>query len=253
VPVTTDTLGNKTWTRRDPEGRLLSQTVIDGVTQEAVYSIAHDYNDAGFLVETIDGVGNVTEYLRDGLGRARLETVSNSLGTASWKKWNYAGSQLVWFKNGADSFTWYEYNADGRVTKVTVKNAAGQIVTWVDKVYYPGSGLLWRVTDANSNYTEYTYNGAGQVVTEKTWDTYDDEGNIVSAGHLALLHLLALRAPRFSIDRRPVSPGPIKSVAVACGTAATGRAGAGGAWSRRRCEDELRRRYGLHYGVQGAA
>jgi len=156
---------------RDAEGRVLSQSIVSP-TFETVFAVTHLYNDAGHLILTTDGVGNVTEYVRDGAGRATREIVKTPAGViASWKEWFYnLENELVWAKTGTDSFTWYEYDAAGNVTKETVKNAAGQVVTWIDRVYYPGSGLLWKSYDANGNSTVYTYNGAGQVKTEKTWD-----------------------------------------------------------------------------------
>jgi len=190
--VTTDALGNKTYVTRNAEGRVLSESIVSP-TFETVFTVTHLYNDAGHLILTTDGVGNLTEYLRDGAGRATREVVKTPSGViASWREWFYnLENELVWAKTGNDSFTWYEYDAAGNVTKETVKNAAGQVVTWRDNVYYPGSGLLWKTYDANGNYTVYIYNGAGQVVSEKTWDVtlgtfisdklYEYDGGLVSA------------------------------------------------------------------------
>jgi RHS repeat-associated protein len=143
-----------------PEGWLASTTLHDGRVVETV-----TYNDAGQPVRVVDAAGVETTYAYDGKGRL----AQRSLGTAS--------ASLV------PEITRYTYDANDRLTRVTVDLDGGTQRVLMERRYDLFNRLLW-TKDGAGNQSSATYDsrdhlirlvvstaaGVSEVVTEYGYD-----------------------------------------------------------------------------------
>lgn len=160
------------------------------------------YDQAGLLLQTVDGNNAETFYSYDGLGR--VLTVTNALQQTTVTQ--YSDSQnrtTVTLANGL--MTTSAFDAAGRLVSVLQSSAAGtlgetryfydagnrlrmtQDPTGVRNwVLYDAAGRKSAVVDGNGTMTEYSYDAAGLVTREMRWGTAVNTALLVDSGGLPI-------------------------------------------------------------------
>jgi YD repeat-containing protein len=192
ITSTTDGNGNTTLYERDMWGRPLKVTDPIGVVTQCTYdnlgnptSVAdgkgnpttYVYNTWNQLSAATDAQGLTKQYLYDREGNLTKETDRN--GTTLCYTYNSDGNLTKVEVQGSKEYNEYLYNKDGSLLAAinnntvdtydytpngTVKSKARNGVTIL---YYltDKNGNITRVTDANGDYTGYTYDAQGRLDT----------------------------------------------------------------------------------------
>ncbi len=184
----------------DPRGRLITQSVSDGVntrTTNYIYDpvgnltqvsepdgsvLKYEYDPANRLIGIKDGSGNRIDYTLDAMGN-RLETrVSDPAGTLKEHKrqvYNQLG-RLIESIDSQDHSTGYSYDANGNITQTKDANLNPTVQA------YDALDRLHKTTDALNGTTQYTYDAQDNLtsVTDPNGLTttyeYDGLSNLIS-------------------------------------------------------------------------
>lgn len=162
---TYDGNGNITSVRQtERSGTIVSPVESDPETETSEWASAthrtyYSYDEAGQLVEAIDGLTGITyRYSYDNSGNImsmntyEYDDYGNEVLVAS-KTFTYTNGILSGYTNGNTSVTCYSDNAGNLIR--TVGGTDTKVLTW-------GEGrMLVGVRKSTSNYTEYTYNVDG--------------------------------------------------------------------------------------------
>ena len=143
----TDSLGNVTTNTYDSSNNLLTQTVPIDSTHSA--TTTYTYNSLGEVLTVTDPLGNVTTNAYDSHGNLTSVTSPAPGGGPS------------------ASVTHFAYNSLGELTSIT--DPLGHVTTMT----YTTAGLVYTITDAQSNVTTYAYDSHGNrtSVTDATSHT----------------------------------------------------------------------------------
>ncbi|MCD4782855.1 MAG: hypothetical protein K8T10_03380 [Candidatus Eremiobacteraeota bacterium] len=141
VISSTDEDGNTTYYEYDADGNLLKTTNPNGDISTSTY------DSLGRLIETSDFEGNVTRYEYDVMGRTTKITDPDGNETS------------------------YEYDDLGRVTKTTYPDETYTETTFDiygnTKTTRDRSGNITRITLANGEYTDYSYDSLDRLTSEE--------------------------------------------------------------------------------------
>jgi RHS repeat-associated protein len=171
LPTQIDEPGRRTSFTHDPNGNVLTNTVLDTATNES-RAWTYTYNNFGQVL-TANGprtdINDTTTYTyytcTTGYQCGQVQTITNALGhTTTFNTYNAHG-QVLTMTDANNVVTTLTYDARQRLTSRTVETE----VTTFD--YYP-TGLLERVTLADSSFIQYTYDAAHRLTQIE-----DSEGN----------------------------------------------------------------------------
>ncbi|MFK0092372.1 RHS repeat-associated core domain-containing protein [Pseudomonas sp. NPDC090592] len=202
-----DPLGNS-WQEEIIAGQLVKS--IDPQGGEWRYS----YDDLGRLIETRDPLGRSEQinYLRhwalpvhitDGAGRTR--------------RYGYdAHGNLLWEQDSLGRSTQYQYNPEGRVTRITDAlektkhlewNTRGQLLSYRDcsnaqtLYHYDSHGRLRESINARGEHSHFRYDARGYLVESERADGRVDRYEIDAAGQLTRYIDPAQKKLQFRYDR----------------------------------------------------
>ncbi len=189
----TDGAGNETLYQYDGAGAETGQAVADydrqtGQPDILVSQGGEQLDLAGNVTRQNHGDGSYQLFTRDGAGRVLIQqdfNADNTLTRSLTNSYDGAG-QLTQVVDGDGNVTLYTYDAAGRVLTTLVYTGNGLppaqavLQTPVSAVTnaYDGAGYLTRKTDGDSNYTQYLYDGAGNLLSQKV---YKADGTLVQA------------------------------------------------------------------------
>ncbi|WP_433346316.1 LamG-like jellyroll fold domain-containing protein [Micromonospora sp. CA-111912] len=251
----------KTSTTYDADGNVTYRKVEDTTGGDTLRDSSSDYNSHGQLVKTVDAVGAVTliEYddygnqtrtvacevsppagspcpsgdvLRvkaetyDAVGQQLTTTVTGADGT------NTRVSSKAYYANGnlasdTDAMNWvteYEYDLNDNVEKITRTDGVKRFVSEENSYDAIGNVILQRA-DNGANWTTYTYDAAGRLVssTEQPYDlervtkySYDADDHVISTQSL----VGQLQTPLQTVENTYDPMGRVKSESVSVKSAA---------------------------------
>ncbi|MFN6106984.1 MAG: hypothetical protein ACK5EA_21365, partial [Planctomycetaceae bacterium] len=193
----TDELGRKTTSTYDTLNRLTSTRLPDpnSVTGTAGPTTKIVYNPLGLVSQTVDLLGQTTQYSydpqRNWLLRVTSPDPDGTTGSDVAPVVNFTydvGGRRLTQTDLLGAVTKWEYDADSRVTRVTLPDpdGAGTDPAPHQTLDYDRAGRLIATTDPLGRTTRYAYDPLGRVVTETsplgnlTRRTYDLVGNLVS-------------------------------------------------------------------------
>jgi RHS repeat-associated protein len=198
----------------DDDGRLLAQEDSDGNRTEFLHDIgSHSsqvtdrlghitqfgYDERGNVISEVDALGNLTTYTYDANDNQLSRT--DALGNTSSATWDGQDNQLTQTDElgRVTSFTYNEFGKEVEITDPkgnTYTNgydAVGNLISISDPdnnllgvLWLNSDGLVSRLADTYDNFTEYSYDGDGNKLTETdalgnvTAFTYDDNGNVLT-------------------------------------------------------------------------
>ena len=164
----TDFEGNTTSYEYDVSGNVTRQTDANH------HATTYAYNPDSTLSRVNYPDGGQVEYAYDGLGRKTSETKKMN-GTASATtayKYNWIGA-VSESTDAVGTVSKYYYDLNGNLTKTTIGNDISAIY-----VYDASNRLVQKQTpvDQNqTNYRDYTYDGAGNVLTDTVSNGSDND------------------------------------------------------------------------------
>lgn len=147
-------------------------TKVDGVASahSPAANMAYTYNSSGYVASTTDWEGNLTTYTTDqnGLETARIEAVGTPEERTITTTW-IPSLRLPDVITEAGKTTDYAYDADGRMSSVTVTDTNSGETRTTSYTYWPnttvgGQTVLGRLKEIDGPRTD---------VTDKTTFTYD--------------------------------------------------------------------------------
>jgi RHS repeat-associated protein len=194
-----DQLGHTTTTAYDPKGNVTSTTDGLGKTTTTAFNaldeessttdpLSHTdtvLDDAdGNEVGSIDAAGDVTKEYYDPLGREIASVDGNNAVT---RKTYDAAGDLLSLTDADNNTTSWQYNQDGQQTlstdptgalTTTSYDDAGRVTSVVDRL---GQTILTSY-DSADRVTGVTWKAAGGATTNTQTFTYDNAGNLLTAG-----------------------------------------------------------------------
>ena len=160
------------------------------VTQPAIGTTTYsEYDAAGQVGRITDSNGNAVTYTYDGKGRIKTVTNQSDSGTTTIN-YNTAGDvssilaangvsytftyeatngRLTRITDTAGNYIQYAYDTQGNRTEQSHFNSVNEKHFWL-RFNYQGTsfpGKLWKVTNPDNSYTEYTYNTGGNLYSVK--------------------------------------------------------------------------------------
>ncbi|MCP4769766.1 MAG: tandem-95 repeat protein, partial [Gammaproteobacteria bacterium] len=198
----------------DDDGRLIAQEDSDGNRTEFLHDIAgrtsqvtdrlgritqFGYDERGNVTSEVDALGNLTSYTFDANDNQLSKT--DALGNTSSATFDDEDNQLTQ-TDELGRVTTFTYNEFGKEVEITDPkgnaytndyDTVGNLVGITDPdgnllgvILLNSHGLVDRMADTYDNFTDYTYDGDGNKLTEidalgnvKTF-TYDDNGNLLT-------------------------------------------------------------------------
>ncbi|MCD4498302.1 LysM peptidoglycan-binding domain-containing protein [Chromobacterium vaccinii] len=214
-------------TAYDPRGLVASTTrylAVDaqgnGVADGKQIIVHYAYDQAGNLLQKIDGDGNLTSYRYDGLNRVVAST--DALGNVAATVYSDAARQnSVTLSNGLTTIT--SYDQSGQAISVARQDAGGPL--GATRYQYGAAGRLLRATDpvgrtstflyddlgrksgeldVRGALTEYVYNGNDQTVRTIRYATLVDMAKLSADPELWRLDVLRPAADPAN-DRQEIS------------------------------------------------
>ena len=168
----------------DTGNNLVRETDARGYDTEYSVDSETSRND-----EVTDRLGNKTAYEYDASGRITKVTEKKPDGTtAAHVSYSYDSFDNMTGITRGDGMKYViAYNAFRNLESIGVDGSADKLVTYT---YKNGNGRLKKIAYANGDYMTATYNSAGQMTSEKWYDSadtltahyryvYDGQGNIV--------------------------------------------------------------------------
>ena len=141
------------------------------------------YDLSGNIVATIDGAGKETRMAYDALNHKTAEkavVVPGAADVSLVKRWQVDLNGRVERYTGVDdSVTAYDYDTSGQLMRqytesLPTRATAGTAKQDLHYTYEDGTGRLLRIDDVTLNQvTTYTYDRAGNRLTEKVWLTLE--------------------------------------------------------------------------------
>jgi RHS repeat-associated protein len=173
--TSTDANGHLTSLIYDTSNRGLVVAVVAGDDTSAEALTVSNYDPAGQLTASQDGLGAVTSYVYDPVNR--LTQTTDALGDVSLSAYDQAG-QLTASRDALGHWTQYGYNLRGWQTSVTDPTGA------VSTSAYDRSGNVTASTDPLNDTTSYNYDKVGRQTSvsdplgHTTTTGYDQAGNV---------------------------------------------------------------------------
>lgn len=152
---------SKTERTYDSLGQILTETSGNIASGSILATIRTDYDRNGKPIRTLDPKGNLTTLTYDSLGRKK--TVTDSLGNQTILTYDKRGlptKQELRTADGKTIFTTSQYDRDARKTRTT-DSLGNTTFSLPNKL-----GQITRITDANNNKTDFTYDLFGNLLTE---------------------------------------------------------------------------------------
>lgn len=180
IKTETDIHGNVTSYTYDIKGNVLTSTqVINGTS----YTTTSEYNNLGWLTQTIDPNGISTEYIYDDSGNILLTRIKDSSGeNIQITRTVYDSLGRTIQEIGPEEYNALSDNLDtGIYTETTVGtrtvyNEKGQVASEVDNLgnttsyVYDNDGNIIKEIQPNGSYTEYQYDKDKRKIKESFYD-----------------------------------------------------------------------------------
>ncbi len=199
-----DELGSITRICYDKNNRIIRQILPEGydsVTDDGIgtcyrYNLAgqvtevinplgqtvarNKYDLSGLLVQSADGLGNITEYTYNPAGQViNIITPNNRLHSQAAQKFTYdARGNITGIQDGNANTTSYLLDDWGRIIQTIAPDGT------TEKYTYDYAGNITSTTDGNGNTISYSYNSLNKLstITDQLGNTesfyYDMEGNL---------------------------------------------------------------------------
>ncbi|MFN8856129.1 MAG: Ig-like domain-containing protein, partial [Planctomycetaceae bacterium] len=193
----TDELGRKTTYTYDALNRPTSTTLPDPVSLTATTGPVSRvvYDKIGLIGQTIDPLGQITQYTYDPQRNWLLQVTApdpdgptgSDVAPVVNFTYDVAGRQLTQTEP-LGAVTQWEYDADSRVTRVTLPDpdGTGGVAAPQQTIDYDRAGRVIATTDPLGRTTRTSYDAVGRVVAQTsplgfvTRNTYDLAGNLVT-------------------------------------------------------------------------
>jgi RHS repeat-associated protein len=200
--------GNTTVNGYTADGQLLSSVTTD-VTNHLVSSTSNTFDAAGHLLKTVDGNGSTTVYAFNAAGQQTSVTLGYGTAAAATTLTTYDPAGFIsTIKDPDGNVTSYTHDAEGHTLTTTdalshtdtrVYDPAGNLITETNR-----NGLKRVLTyDANGNVlTEVWYTAGGTVADQRVY-SYDQAGNLLTAGNSAGTYTMTYDGNRLATQTDP--------------------------------------------------
>ncbi|MDB5255022.1 MAG: hypothetical protein JWL92_398 [Candidatus Nomurabacteria bacterium] len=142
---------------------------IEEINGASTYTTNYTWNLNKNLMNIADALGNVRNFIYDGLGRRLMAEDLHASSDTTFGTWSYAydnAGNMTQSVSPKAATTNYTYDDTNRVLTEDYTGAVGTEITYAYDTCTQGIGKLCTVTMSSGANTAYTYDGAGDLSSE---------------------------------------------------------------------------------------